>query len=274
MQLKVIHVYRNTPLGRETLIQAADFVKKINGELNIFLPEYDRILYYFENDATEIRLDESYLYFREQARSRMEKALKLIGVEAHIVDVSTQTASNLPGLYATNYDVLSLPRVMVERQGQLHLPAVGAGVRQVVKNSAAPALIAPGRFHDWTDVQVLFGGSKYSMIALKWGLAISKNMGIPVRLISAVADSDEKQRYENTLAEEGIATTAFDDWIFIESNSPVAVLNEIQRTSLIVMGAYGHGRIHSKLFGSKTELIMKNTASLIMLIGENCKAPA
>ncbi|RMF59529.1 MAG: universal stress protein, partial [Calditrichaeota bacterium] len=79
--------------------------------------------------------------------------------------------------------------------------------------------------------------------------------------------------YEELLRENRISLDRVEEWKIIEAASPHAVLDEIPRTSLIVMGAYGHGRIFAKLFGSKTELIQKNTANLIMLIGEHCGVP-
>lgn len=51
------------------------------------------------------------------------------------------------------------------------------------------------------------------------------------------------------------------------------MVNQIPRDSLIVMGAYGHRNIRATLFGSKTELVLKNNADLLMLVGEKCKNP-
>ena len=63
MKLKVLHVFRNTPLGKETLRQAADFVKKTNSTLHVYIPTLDRFLMYFPDAIVEIKLDKSYLYF-------------------------------------------------------------------------------------------------------------------------------------------------------------------------------------------------------------------
>ncbi|MFQ5750429.1 MAG: hypothetical protein ACE5HI_00410 [bacterium] len=272
MRLNILHVYRNTPLGRETLWQAADFTRKTNGKLQVYIPQYDRFLFYFERQAVEIRLDQSYLYLPQTAKQNVQKILAQFDIPLNLVQIRSKTASTLPNL-PTNFDLLSLPRIMVERQGRIHLAAMGTGIRQIVKNAPTPALISPGRFHDWNEMVVLFGGSEFSITALKWALAISKQVSVPLNLITLSENKHEQSYYEKIVQDSQIDLGQVNDWRFIESNSVLLLLDEIPREAMIVMGAYGQGRIISKLFGSKTELIQRNTANLTMLIGENCRPP-
>ena len=53
MNLDVLHVFRNTPLGKETLRQAVDFVRKVNSKLHVYIPKFDRFLMYFKDDIEE-----------------------------------------------------------------------------------------------------------------------------------------------------------------------------------------------------------------------------
>jgi len=269
MQLNLLHVFRNTPLGRETLMQAADFSRKTHSRLNVYLPEFDRVLLHFGPNAVEIRLDASYLYLQETARHNLQKISKEAHVRVHEVKAETMTASNLPRL-PTNFDVISLPRIMVERKGPI---SIGSGVRKLVKSATASALIAPGRFHDWREVLVLFGGSQYSAVALQWGLAVSRESGLPLRLLTASDKQTSRAMCEDALRQYNLPADVFQNWIFVESGSAVSILDKIPRDAMLMMGAYGHSGIRARLFGSTTELIQKNTANLIMLIGENCPAP-
>ena len=272
MTLKVFHIYRNTPLGRETLLQAADFTKKVGGNLGVYVPEFDRLLLHFGSNAIEIRLDKSYLFAPESAGKKLSESLKVIGVKADLVSIKSQPASNLPRL-SSNFDIISLPRVMIEQQGRLNLAAVGSGVRQLVKNSHAPAIIAPGRFHDWSDILVLFGGSSYSVTALKWGIELAKQTALPLKVLTIVEKGKNRDDYEKSLRNEFKDDGTAPEWQLMASSSKTSLLDEIERSSLVVMGAYGHGRIRSRLFGSTTELVQRNTANLIMLIGQNCRLP-
>jgi len=270
--LNIFHIYRNTPLGRETLLQAADFTKKVGGTLNVYVSEFDRLLLHFGPNAIEIRLDKSYLFAPESSEKKLKENLDAIGVKADRVSIKSQPASNLPRL-SSNFDIVSLPRVMVEQQGRLNLAAVGSGVRQLVKHSHAPAIIAPGRFHDWSDILVLFGGSAYSVAALKWGVELAKQTTLPLRVLTIVEKGKGREDYEMILRKEVGDGTAASQCKFMESSTKTSLLDEIERSSLVVMGAYGHGQIRSRFFGSTTELVQRNTANLIMLIGQNCRLP-
>ncbi|MFQ5707237.1 MAG: universal stress protein [bacterium] len=272
MPWKVLHVYRNTPLGRETLRQAADFAKKTGSDLNVYIPEFDRFLLYFQRNAVEIRLDQSYSYLPETARENVEKVLMEMGVALRLVKITSKTASNLPNL-PTDFDFFSLPKVMVERQGRIQLGAIGTGVRQLVKNALTPALIAPGPFRDWSEILIFFGGSSYSVTALKWGMTLADTVGVPLNVVTLAENKKDKAAYEEIVQQHQIDVKQINQWEFVPSGSPVILLNKISCDALIVMGAYGHGRVYSKLFGSKTEFIQKNVAQLLMLIGENCKPP-
>ncbi len=270
MPLTVFHVYRNTPLGRETLRQAADFARRTRGRLKLYVPEFERFLLYFPFQAVEIRLDRSYLFLPGSSERNRKAVLQKIGVRTETVTPTSQAASNLPNVQ-TDFDVLSLPRVMVERPGTL--PGVGTGVRHLVKASHTPALVAPGRFHDWRNVVVLFGGSAFSVTALRWGETVAKLAGVPLQLLTRVDGKTSPAAYEAALAAQGLAAAKY-RWDWFEDPAPEAVLDHIRRTALIVMGAYGHGRILARVFGSTTELVLRNTANLILLVGEHARPPA
>ncbi|MFQ5604888.1 MAG: universal stress protein [bacterium] len=272
MTMNILHIYRNTPLGRETLRQAADFTRKIHGKLQVYIPQYDRFLFYFEREAVEIRLDQSYLYLPDTAEHNVRQIVEPFEIPFSFVKIASKTASSLPNL-PTNFDLLSLPRIMVERQGRMQLSAIGAGIRQIVKSTPTPALLSPGRFHDWQEILVLFGGSDFSISALKWALLISRHANLAVNMLTLLEEGRELSDYERILEEQQIDRAGIGQWNCLPAGSVVTLLEAIPRDALIAMGAYGHGRVLEKLFGSTTELIQKNTANLLMLVGENGLSP-
>jgi nucleotide-binding universal stress UspA family protein len=269
MNLDVLHVFRNTPLGEETLRQAADFVKKVNSKLHVYIPKFDRFLMYFKDDIVEIKLDKSYLYFTDTAEHDMRKVLDNVGIEATVVEHQTSTAANLPDV-PTEFDLFSLPRIMTERRGPT---IIGSTVRKLIKASHAPALVSPGRFHDWEEILVLFGGSEYSLRALRWAVTISKRRNFPVKVLTLI-EGDRKQEYYQKIAKDNrIDLSDINDWIVIDAKSTESILRFLPRTSMIVMGAYGSSRIRASIFGSATELVLNNVANLLFLVGEKCNSP-
>ncbi len=272
MAIQVFHVFRNTPLGKETLRQAADFARRINGELDVYVPEHDRFMIYFDYEAVEISLDKSYLYSIETAHAHMNHVLDELGVAARLVHVKTKTGSTLPDIEA-GFDIISLPKVMTEAKGKILPQAVGKGVRSLVNVSPAPAIIGPGRFAEWNAVHAFFGGSTHSIRALRWAIRIANLAQVPLYVSSLCEGKNKQSQYEKLLHKEGISADSFAEWKFWQDKSFIEMLNQIPRDSLNVMGAYGHHSIRSTLFGSKTELVLRNTANLLMLVGARCKNP-
>ena len=54
MAQKLFHIFRNTPLGRETLLQSIYFCQKIGVLPTIYIPEFTKFLMYFENDVVQV----------------------------------------------------------------------------------------------------------------------------------------------------------------------------------------------------------------------------
>jgi hypothetical protein len=269
--LQVLHVFRNTPMGKETLRQAADFTKKINGSLQVYIPESDRFMLYFERDAVEITLDKSYLYSSQTAPGIMRTVLEDVGFKAQRLYAKTKTASVLPDI-ETDFNFISLPKVMTEPKGKLFSQSIGSGVRRVVKASTAPAIIGPGRFADWESIHVFFGGSEHSLKALRWAQLIGKEAGVPVNVITMI-EADKSQDDYKSIVKKGSVSPIGISWEFVQNKSPIEVFNFINRKSLVIMGAYGSNKIRRSLFGSKTEMALSINANLLMLVGEKAIPP-
>ena len=48
---KLLHIFRNTPFGRETFLQSLYFCKMINAYPVVYIPKSDKFLFYFSNDS-------------------------------------------------------------------------------------------------------------------------------------------------------------------------------------------------------------------------------
>ena len=271
MSLDVFHVFRNTPTGRETFMQAIDFCKKIGGQLYVYLPHHDRFMLYFDADAVEIHLDQSYLSGPETQKSNMEAVLEKLNFVAKHAYYHTKTGSTLPDI-DSDFDVISLPKVMTEIKTGLRGSSIGPSVRRLVKASHAPALISPARFVDWNGIHVFFGGSHHAEKALRWALSLGAAAKMPVHVTTLLENKNEAY-YRDKLAKSNIDADRLASWTFWREESLLAALYNVDRNQLIVMGAYGGSRIRMRLFGSTTEMILKNTANPLLLVGERCLEP-
>ena len=82
MEKQVFHIYRNTPFGRETLLQSIYLCRQLrNVFLNIYIPEFTQFLMYFENSVVTVDLDSSFTYERDTARRHVDELLKDTGVD-------------------------------------------------------------------------------------------------------------------------------------------------------------------------------------------------
>ncbi len=72
---EMLHIFRNTPLGRETLMMSAYFSKKCRLRLQVYLPRHDQFLMYFDEAIATIELDRAFLRSPETARAHAEEIL-------------------------------------------------------------------------------------------------------------------------------------------------------------------------------------------------------
>jgi len=73
VETTLFHVFRNTPLGREILMQSLYFCTEINASIVIYIPEYTKFLMYYDNDVVQVDLDESYLTAPETAKAHAKE---------------------------------------------------------------------------------------------------------------------------------------------------------------------------------------------------------
>lgn len=73
----LLHIFRNTPFGREIIYQSVYFCKKMNLFIVNNILKYDEFLMYFENDVVQVDLDDSDLKFSDTAEKH--DAIAILG---------------------------------------------------------------------------------------------------------------------------------------------------------------------------------------------------
>lgn len=268
MNYKLLHIYRNTPFGRETFLQSLYFCKTINAYPVVYIPKSDKFLMYFSNDTVQVDLDHSYLTSQKTAKNNAEALFLEMGIKPMFYEPKNFTASSLPDV-STNFDYLCCPRSVSDRSSKIGLGHIGPKVRRIIQHAGFPVLITSPVFKPWESITVFFGGSKNAINALKLGLKISMASGLPLDIYTLVEKQGEEY-YKGLIEKEGLSQPVSQfsrDWHFYKKSDFDRMLYEVPHNALIVLGAYGHGVIKDLLLGSKMEKIQSTLTNNLLVTG-------
>jgi hypothetical protein len=271
MEERLLHVFRNTPLGRESLLQSIYFCKMLNASLQIYVPQAKQFLMYFDHDAVQIDLDSSYLTSPDTAVAHAMALAKERGLNPGFLTPKNFTASQLPDI-PSNINYMCCPRTITDLSSKIGLGYIGPKVRRIVNSSTFPVLLSGSGFKEWKSLTVFYGGSGNANKALNWGLHLSRISGFPLDMFT-FTKGRRKDYFDKKLDASGLKELAkkhVRQWHKYTSGKFEEHLYEIPHDALLVVGAYGHGVIKDILFGSKMETIQSWMPNNILLVGPNC----
>ena len=269
--MRILHVYRNTPVGRETLLGATWLGERTGVQLRIFVPSEPRFALNLGTDLVEIPLDSSYLTSPETARDHVEATLTNRRVAYRFVEPSHRVASTLPEIPA-DFDLMSCPRALAEPQGLLGPGMLGNRVRRLVRSATFPVLIPTVPLLEWDRVLAFFAGSSHALHALRWAMRIARSAGVPLEVIT-VDENGAAGRSRKALEEAGLLESVEPSLRILQAESWDEVLWSVPRTALVAAGAFGHSGIKATMFGSRTELLQSRLANPLLLVGPNASGP-
>jgi hypothetical protein len=273
MNKKLLHIFRNTPFGRETFLQSLYFCKMTKVTPIVYIPRTTKFLMYFPQDAVQIDLDNSYLTSPESAVGHVEELFASQNFKPLFFEPKNYTASTLPDI-PTDFDFVCLPRSISDLSSKIGLGHLGPKVRRIVKTANFPTLITSPVFKKWKSIAVFFGGSSNAVNAARLGARVGKVSDVPVKLYT-IKEKDEKY-YRDLVTESGLDTEFKKDpefWHFLENGAFEAMLYEVPHDALIILGAFGHGIIKDMLFGSKMEKIQSTLTNNMLITGPHCTIP-
>lgn len=267
MRSNLIHVFRNTPLGRETLMQSIYFCRTLDVGLTIYVPKAVRFMMYFDHEAVQVDLDRSYLSEPETAKDRAMALAEEAGLKPRLLIPKHRTASDLPDV-PTHFGFMCCPRSVSDLSSKIGLGYIGPKVRRIIRSADFPVLLTAPVFKPWKSVAVLFGGSDSALNALRSGIQISRRSGLPMALFIQL--EREAPYYEQRIREAGLEAAldryclqrhSFTDGEFANN------LYELPHDALVLSGAYGHGLIKNILFGSKMEVAQGTLTNSMLVSG-------
>jgi nucleotide-binding universal stress UspA family protein len=144
---------------------------------------------------------------------------------------------------------------------------LGSTTESVVRRSPRPVLVTPGTFREFGGVLVAYDGSLESNQALKTTCELFTYGD--TRITSVVVSSDVK-RCEALTEEIEAFVNPYQMDVEIECLDGEAAKEilryaEENEIDLIVMGAFGHSRIHDLILGGTTAYIIRNTTLPVLL---------
>ncbi|MBC2695005.1 MAG: universal stress protein [Desulfobacteraceae bacterium] len=270
MHTQLFHIFRNTPLGRETLLQSIYFCKKVGASLIIYIPEFTKFLMYFENDVVQIDLDNSYLTSPKTALKHAKELLDQGRIKARFLKPKNYTASTLPDI-ATNFDFMCCPRSISDLSSKIGLGYIGPRVRRIVNSARFPVLITSPVFKKWRSIAVFFGGSTNAVNALKLGFRLSRASEMPLSVYTHM-EKASKESYEEIIKNENLKEEMdryVSEWHMFERGKFEENIYDVPHDALVVLGAYGHSLIRSILFGGKMEKIQSIITNNFLIAGPN-----
>ncbi len=270
MENRLLHIFRNNPFGRETLLQSIYFCNNVGASPVIYIPKTTKFLMYFDNDVVQVDLDKSYLISPETALKRATELIEQKGISARFLDPKHFTASTLPDIH-TNFDYMCCPRSVSDMSSKIGLGYIGPRVRRIVKSARFPVLITSPVYKEWKSIAVFFGGSANAIKALRLGFHIARASGLQLDVFTQT-EKFSKEDYQQIIKDRNLEAEMdlyVKQWHFFENRVFEENLYDIPHDALVILGAYGHGVIRTLVFGSKMEKIQSTISNNLLIAGPN-----
>jgi len=267
MNKPILHIFRNTPFGRETLLQSAYLCRRLQLPLSVYLPKFKQFLFYFDSEVVQVDLDDSYLTDSASAKEHIRETLALHQVKHTLVKPTGKSASNLPDL-PVHFSLMTCPRSMSEDTRKIALGMIGSKVRRIVQAAHFPIYLPAPVYKPWTRLSVLYGGSDNAAGALRLALEINRISNAPLQIFS----QGDRGELEAQLLTQGFSAEQIHsfDWRFLGDGDIVEQFYQIPHDGLVLLGAYGKGSILETLFGSTMEKVQSGLPNSLVVVGPKC----
>jgi len=129
-------------------------------------------------------------------------------------------------------------------------------------------MITPEKFNEIESMGIAYDGSEPAKKALKLSLEISSQAAWPLTVVIITADAEKADKL-CTEAEELTEKYSTDcEIIILQGKEFEEILKFIQEgaVELMVMGAYGHNRLHELFLGSTTSNVIRKSSIPVLLI--------
>ncbi len=267
----MFHIFRNSPIGRENLLQSISFCQNVGRmPLTVFQPTQTQCAMYFDGTVVTLDLDDTYIRHLDTSRQHLEELLNASGLRYEIFEPALFTAGTVPDI-PSHWEIMACPRAVSDQISRIGLGHIGPKVRAIVKHSTFPVFIPCACYKPWTSVSVFFGGSDLGVRAIQLAMRIAERSGLPLTIFTQDTGSmlDECRAKLVGAGLGGFVDS--DEWTVFRSGTLEENLYSIPYDSLVIVGAAGHSLMKELVFGSKLELIQSALPNPIVVVGPNCQ---
>jgi len=144
---------------------------------------------------------------------------------------------------------------------------LGSTTESVVRRSPRPVLVTPASFREFENVLVAYDGSVESNQALK---TTCETFALSETSLKAVIVTGDPMKCEALTQEIEAFVSPYEMDVDIEclrgeASKEILGHAEAERIDLIVMGAFGHSRLHDFILGGTTAYILRNATLPVLL---------
>lgn len=270
MSDQILHIFRNTPFGREVFLQSLYFAKKTDTSPKVYIPRSRQFLMYFKNTVVTVDLDNAFLRSPETAREHAEEMINHTGFEPDFLIPESFTSGSVPAL-PVDFTYMCCPRSISDLSTKIGLGYIGPKVRSIIKNCTFPVLIPSPVYKEWKSISVFFGGSNTAVKAVQLGIHISQTSGFPFHIFTQ-AENHPQAYYQEILKKNNLFKLIEKQevkWRFFDKGKFEENLYDVPHDSLVVVGTLGHSLVKEVLFGSKAETLQTILPNNLLLVGPN-----
>jgi nucleotide-binding universal stress UspA family protein len=275
MEAQLFHIFRNTPLGRETLLQSIYFCKKVMASPVVYIPKFTKFLMYFENDVIQVDLDKSYLTDPPTARAHAVEIVRSQGMsEPEFLAPKNFTSSTLPDI-PIHFGLMGCPRAISGPSAKNGVGAIAPQVRRILRSAKFPIFVPGAGFKPWTSVAVVLDGSANAVRAFRLGLSIRRLSGLPMDVFT-LPGHPAPEDFRGILEAENLGDEMKKQvrrWEIFDAGDLAINLYRVPHDALVVMGVPGHGFIREMLFGGFLEKVRSVLPNNFLIAGPKYKSP-
>ncbi len=268
MSGRFLHIWRNTPMGREVLEASASFCEATGLELHVYVPRHPQFLMYFGDDVVTVPLDGEFLHAPETAEAHAEAVLaRHPGLSWRFTTPVSFTASTLPDL-PVDWNAMCCPRSLSDLSARIGLGTIGPRVRRIVRHATFPVLLPQPVFRPWKRVLAMVGPTESSLRVARVARTVARTAGRPLELFT-FADGRRPGEVERWFADHGFPGLRQEasSWHLAEGDDFLDALFPVPGDALVVLGAYGRRLVRELLLGTVAEKVQEALPNPLLLVG-------